>query len=266
MKWPINIRKLKRFVFPSKYGWSGDFTDWKSVQGLSTGYDTSKILEKVRNATLKVRNREALYERDSVTFDHVEYSWPLLSALMWVAAMQRGVFHVLDFGGSLGSTYFQNKQFLDTLEWVSWSIVEQPAFVDCGRDQLQDKKLRFYNDAEECITERKKPDLLLLSCSLPYLEKPHETLKQLIELRLPYIVIDNTYFNYQDRDRICVQKVPPSIYEASYPCWFLNYRKVKDEISTHYTIICEHKNDTWIELDGKRVQYKGLIAQLKTTT
>jgi putative methyltransferase (TIGR04325 family) len=263
MKWTINVRRLKRLVLPSKFGWSGDFSNWKSAQELSTGYDASNILEKVRNATLKVKNGEAAFERDSVTFDHHEYSWPLLSALMWVAAVNKGILHVLDFGGSLGSTYFQNKRFLDSLEWVSWSIVEQPSFVDCGRENMQDKKLRFYYTAEECVAERKTPDLLLLSCCLPYLEKPYEILKQLLELRIPYLVIDNTYFNYRNRDRICLQRVPPSIYKASYPCWFLDYNEVKSAIGSQYSIISEHDNDTSIELDGRKVQYKGLLAQLK---
>jgi putative methyltransferase (TIGR04325 family) len=258
------IKRVYRILRPPPYGWTGDYPDWKNAQQKTTGYDTSRVLEKVRDATLKVKNGRAAYERDSVNFDHIEYSWPLLSALMWIAAMHKGVFHVLDFGGSLGSTYFQNRKFLDPLEWVSWSVVEQPSFVECGREHLQDKKLRFYYDAEECFSERKLPDLLLLSCSLPYLERPHETFKKLVELRIPYIVIDNTYFNYQDRDRICVQKVPPSIYDASYPCWFLNYSKIKAELSSHYTLVSEHKNDTWIELDGRKIQYKGLIAELNT--
>jgi len=104
---------------------------------------------------------------------------------------------------------------------------------------------------------------LLLSCCLPYLEKPYEILKQLLELRIPYLVIDNTYFNYRNRDRICLQRVPPSIYKASYPCWFLDYNAVKSAIGSQYSIISEHDNDTSIELDGRKVQYKGLLAQLK---
>jgi hypothetical protein len=35
----------------------------------STGYDAAAIFEKTREATRKVRNGEAAFERDSVTFD-----------------------------------------------------------------------------------------------------------------------------------------------------------------------------------------------------
>jgi putative methyltransferase (TIGR04325 family) len=71
----------------------------------STGYDSEIILEKTRDALLKVKNGEAAYERDSVLFDEIQYAWPLLTSLMWVAAQAKGILNVLDFGGSLGTTY-----------------------------------------------------------------------------------------------------------------------------------------------------------------
>jgi len=43
---------------------------------LSTGYDSERILGKVRDSLLKVKRGEAVYERDSVLFDKVQYSWP----------------------------------------------------------------------------------------------------------------------------------------------------------------------------------------------
>ena len=59
------------------------------------------ILGKVLEATLKVKNGEAVYERDLVLFDHIEFYWPVLSGLMWVAARNNGRLNVLDYGGTL---------------------------------------------------------------------------------------------------------------------------------------------------------------------
>ena len=59
----------------------------------------------------KVKNGEAVYERDSVLFDEIQYSWGLLAGLEKAALEHDGKLCVLDFGGSLGSTYYQNKQF-----------------------------------------------------------------------------------------------------------------------------------------------------------
>ena len=70
------------------------------------------ILDKVLAATLKVKQGQAVFERDSVLFDEIEYSWPLLAGLMWAAASNGGKLNVLDFGGALGSSYYQNRKFL----------------------------------------------------------------------------------------------------------------------------------------------------------
>src|SRR5215203_7187650 len=98
-----SIERFFRNIIPSRYGWNGDYLNWNDASNKCLGYDQSNIVEKVKEATLKVKKGEAIYERDSVLFSSVEYSWPLLSALMWVAAKNKGRINVVDFGGSLGS-------------------------------------------------------------------------------------------------------------------------------------------------------------------
>ena len=120
----------------NRYGWHGNYPSWEEAKKASTGYDIDEILNKVRNSLLKVKNGEKVYERDSVLFDEIQYSWPLLSGLMLAAAKHDGKLKVLDFGGSLGSTYFQNKKFLEKLIDVSWNIVEQKHFVEVGERRI----------------------------------------------------------------------------------------------------------------------------------
>ena len=258
----IGLRKL----IPRKYGFSGDYSSWKEARAGSEGYDQQAILEKVVASVVKVKKGEAVYERDSVLFDEVEYSWPLLGSLMWVAALQKGKLDVLDYGGSLGSSYFQNRKFLDTIEPVTWNIVEQESFVQIGKKELEDDRLCFYYSAEEALATRRSIAVLLLSCVLPYLENPYGMLDQLMKLNIPYLLVDNTYFNFESRDRICIQKVPPSIYEASYPCWFLDYEKLLELVKTKYELIAEHVNESTIILDGHRIRYQGFLAKLKNSS
>jgi len=253
---------LRRLKF-NRHGFTGDYPSWELVKKQCSGYDSDIILEKVKKAILKVKKGEAAFERDSVLFDSIEYSWPLLSALMWIAAVNKSKLHVLDFGGSLGSSYFQNKYFLDTLEKVTWDIVEQQNFVHSGQLNISDKKLRFFNTAGEAVRANGPADILLFACTLPYLENPYQVLGELIKTGVPYLMVDNTFFNYEKKDRICLQKVPPEIYEASYPCWFLNYDDVKQKVGEAYSIISEHKNDSIIYLDGHKIQYKGFLAKIK---
>ena len=257
---PLFFTLLKK---AGKYGWSGDYESWQKAKELTHTYDDSVILDKVKLALLKVKSGEGVYERDSVLFDKVQYSWPLLSALMWIAAQNNGTLRVADFGGSLGSSYFQNRIFLAGVRELQWNIIEQENFVTVGQQYFQDDNLHFFYTPEEMVAIQTLPDLLLLSCVLPYLEKPYEMLIRLMHYKIPYILIDNTYFNYQQRDRICIQLVPPEIYEASYPCWMLNYEKVKKTLSDMYTLISEHQNDSFIFLDGKEIQYKGLLFKIK---
>lgn len=256
---PIVLSLLRK---SRKYGWKGDYANWQSAIQHSTGYNASNILQKVKEAILKVKAGEAVYERDSILFDRIEYSWPLLSSLMWVAAKNNNSLNVLDFGGSLGSTYFQNRKFLNELRHVEWNIVEQEDFVTTGRDCIGNETLQFFYTIDECIERKGKPDILVLSCTLPYIEKPYELIRELLNYKIPHIIIDNTFFNYEERDRMTLQKVPPSIYPASYPCWFLSYEKLKELVAGKYVIVSEHLNDSKILLDGNPVQYRGFLAKL----
>jgi putative methyltransferase (TIGR04325 family) len=267
-----SLAYFKQFIPPffltlvkkaDKFGWKGDFKNWQDAKNSSDNYDDAEILEKVKQALIKVRNGEAVFERDSVLFSEIQYSWPLLSALLWIITLNKGELKVADFGGSLGSTYFQNRKFLVGASVLRWNIIEQKNFVDCGLQSFQNGILRFYYNAEQLVAEQGIPDLLIFSCVLPYLQSPYDLLENLMTFKIPYIIIDNTYFNYENRDRICVQRVPPEIYKASYPCWMLNYESVKSTMSKKYDLISSHENDSHIFLDGKKIQYRGMLYKIK---
>lgn len=204
-------------IKPNKYGWKGSYNTWEEAKRISIGYDNEKILQKVRISLLKIKNKEAVFERGSVIFDKIQYSWPLLAGLMYACAKSKGKLRVLDFGGSLGSTYFQNKKFLDCFEEVSWSIVEQKHFVDVGKNDFQDSRLKFYYDIETCKKEQ-NPNILVLSSVLQYIEKPYELMESILKNNFDFILIDRTPF--AKKKQIKLQIVPPQIYDASYPCWF----------------------------------------------
>lgn len=258
---------LKSFIRKSSANsWSGNFSSWEEALKKSSGYNQEQILEKVKNATLKVKTGEAVAERDSVILNEIEYSWPLVAAIMTAAALNgNGKLKVLDFGGSLGTSYFQNKHFLDLLNDVNWAIVEQESYISVGREFIQDNRLRFCSTIEESIRQNGSPDITLISSCLPYLKNPYEVLQKLIESQSEFFVIDNTYFNLHPADRLTVQQVPKQIYEASYPAWFLDYDKIKSILETHYHIISEHQHDNFLFLEGKKIYYRGLIAKLKKT-
>lgn len=177
----------------AKYGFSGNYTNWKEAEAASIGYDSDVIVSKVKDSLLKVKKGEAAYERDSVLFDKVQYSWPLLAALLWIASQNGNQLNLVDFGGSLGSTYFQNRKFLAHLNGLYWNIVEQEKFVECGKRHFEDEHLKFYYSIDSCFREQ-HPHTILFSAVIQYLEKPYDLLTEVIKKEFRYIIFDRTPF------------------------------------------------------------------------
>lgn len=209
----------------------GNYKTWAEAAALCTGYDAESILNKVLEATLRVKRGEAVFERDSVLFDEIQYSWPVTAALMWVAARNNGNLHVLDFGGSLGSSYFQNRKFLSSLKSVSWHVVEQAHFVDMGKLYIEDEKLKFYSSIEESL-KTISPNVILLSSVVQYLPSPHWLFGQINSVNADILLFDRTPFTIETEDNICIQHVPSDIYKASYPMWLLSRNNLLGQLSS----------------------------------
>lgn len=235
---------LKEFIPPIMlgpltglfYGWQGNYSSWEEARKRCTGYDNREIFEKVKSASLKVKTGEAVYERDSVTFDKVHYSFPLLSSLLFAALSNNGKLNVLDFGGSLGSSYFQNKLLLKDLSELNWCVIEQKHFVEEGKRNFADANLSFFYDIESCL-QLHKINVALFSSSLQYLENPYSFLDEIISERTEFVIIDRTPFMLSGNDRITIQKVQKNIYRASYPCRIMSERKFLTYMAEKHELI-----------------------------
>ncbi len=229
---PVLLTVYRKIVF-KRYGFFGNYNSWRDAEKECKGYDNEVILDAVRSSCLKVKNGQAIYERDSVLFDKIEYSWAVLAGLMYSCAKlseRDDTLRVCDFGGSLGSSYFQNIKFLSKIQKLSWSIIEQEKFVDIGRAEFEDERLKFFYNIDTCV-QKQKPNVLLCSSTLQYIEKPYDLLDSILKYNFDFIIIDRTPF--AKKDIIKKQIVPPCIYEADYPCRFLGKDKflqyVKDK-------------------------------------
>ena len=209
---------------------AGNYKTWEDAAVRCTGYDAESILDKVLEATLKVKRGEAVFERDSVLFDEIHYSWPVIAALMWAAARNNGKLHVLDFGGSLGSSYFQNRKFLSSLKLISWHIVEQEHFVEKGKAFIEDDVLKFHTSIEESV-KTVTPNVILLSSVAQYLPDPQRLFDQINSIEADILLFDRTPFTIENVNTICVQNVPSDIYKASYPMWILSKNNLLGQLS-----------------------------------
>lgn len=253
---PIIFDLLKKLLKPSKYGWKGNYKTWQFAEADATGYDADNILKIVKSSVSQVKSGLAIYERDSVIFNEIQYSWPLLTSLLLVAARNSGELSVLDFGGSLGSSYYQNKKFLDCVGTVKWGVVEQQHFIDVGRKEFEDERLKFFKSIGECVSEI-NPKVLLLSSVLQYLESPYDILDELVKNDFDIIIVDRTPFSYSDTNIIKLQVVPPTIYSASYPCRFFN----RSEFNEFFISSGYKELETFPALDGKtdECEFLGII-------
>jgi putative methyltransferase (TIGR04325 family) len=215
--------------------WEGDYPDWQSARAACHGYEAPQILQHVLAASRQVRGERATYERDGVAFRGPPPWWPGLALLREAAAARGGKLTVLDFGGSLGSLYFQVRTQLPDCGFLRWRVVEQPAFVAAGRREFQNGELEFYSSVAAAC-DAGMPDVLLLASVLPYLPAPFEILARLLETGAPWILVDRTGFTRDGGSRLTIQRVPRSIYPASYPCWFLDRAEFLSHFAGRYRL------------------------------
>lgn len=239
---------LLKYITGFFYGWNGNYSTWAEAEKKCSGYDSDIIFTKVKESLLKVRNGEAVFERDSVLFDKIHYSLPLLSGLSIVALKNNGKLNVLDFGGSLGSSYYQNKNIFKDLTQFNWCIVEQPHFVKEGLNTFADNDLHFFYDVKSCM-EQYTINVLLMASVLQYLEDPYSFLDEIISKKIEYIIIDRTPILTEGEDRITVQKVPKNIYEAKYPCRILNEQKLVNYLSKYYDLVFDFESPERMNLN-----------------
>jgi len=203
-----------------RFGWQwfrGSYASWTEAQAASVGYDDAVVLERVVTAVRDVQAGRASWERDGATFDLPEGNAPLLAALRQAAQAAGGHLDVVDYGGSLGSTWRQHRQALQDLATVRWRVVEQPHFVSAG-GEFADDHLSFHNSIEQALAGG-KPAVILLSSVLPYLESPFALLEEVVRRKFPHVIIDRTPLVRQGGTRLVVQHTPPALGGGSYPCW-----------------------------------------------
>lgn len=242
----------------------GFFTNWEDALKVSFGYDTKLIFEKVKQAALKVRDGKALFERDSVLYYDKIYNWSLLAILLKIASERNNRLDLVDFGGSLGSVYFQHKEFLNCLKQIKWNIIEQEHFVTYGKKHFSNSELNFYYDLEECM-KKETPDVLLASSFIEYVKDPFAIITKVMNAGFEYLIFDRTSFIEAIDHKILVQKVSPMIYDASYPLWAFNYHKFIRFFAKKYDLIISFDSycHTDIFIDNFRLYWKGILLRKK---
>ncbi len=252
----LRLRSIyhQHILFPP-IRFSGPFATWDDAASRAIGYDTNVIFEKTKRAALEVKEGRGVFERDSVVFQSPEYNFPLLSVCQTTAAIHHGELSVMDFGGALGSSYFQNRPLLLGINRIRWSVIEQGSYVEFGNKHISNHELKFYHSISSAA-EAASPNLVVASAVLQYLPKPWAILNQLAELDHEMLLLDRMPVISTGPSLIAVQHVPKWIYPASYPCWFFSEQELIDRLGSRYILASATQSKDRIKTSIAPLEYK----------
>jgi putative methyltransferase (TIGR04325 family) len=238
------------------FGYKGRYASWADAKAASRGYDAPVILERARTATEAARNG-AGHERDGVLLKAGDYPYPAVAYLLDTALKCGGRLKVLDFGGALGGMYFNCRTFFRGCSPVLWTVVDQPAQVECGRRHFETEELRFQFSLADAVRDG-LPDVVLCSSVLQYLEHPFQWIEQVFALGVERLLIMRTPFICAPVAEITVQRVPPRIYPASFPSWLFSERQLLEFMQGRYDLVAQY-DEEWFYPSAAR--FKGFFFQ-----
>lgn len=213
--------------FRKKDGYFGAFSSWEQAAEKCRGYDDQIIVDRVVEKTKEVMSGKYAYERDGVGFVEPRCEHHILSYLFMAYAERETLdynvpFVCVDWGGAMASVYLQHRsilaRFFPDMKWV---VVEQKKFADAGKKLLTSLSGNIeFIDAEDENNLRKcleiyKPGVTLLRGTLQYIPDWRSVIDIIKSFEGLYVVIDRVALAKESR--ICIQKVPKSIYPAEYP-------------------------------------------------
>jgi putative methyltransferase (TIGR04325 family) len=159
---------------------------------------------------------------------------PLLAAF---ALFNRPV-DVLDFGGNLGMIYFEMNRILPD-RIASWTIADLPEVKSYGDKNLAGGKLRFI-----CDSSAERPDAVIASGVLQYLENPYQALNDLAALKPKVILLHELPLSEKMSD-YGVQILGHVLGGGSRPFQFLTKTGIEGALS-EYEMLAEIKLPDWV--------------------
>ena len=232
---PPIVARAYRSAAGRAFSFCGDYGSWEAARAASSGYDAAEILDRTREAALKVKSGEAQMDRDAVAFDRMEFPFAVLAGLLRAACAKKGSLVVLDIGGAFGNSYRQARAFA-AQPALRWNVVEQPALVASAREHFESDELRFFSGVAEALAAG-PADVVLLSSALQYFEEPYTLLEELGKIDAASLIIDRTPCSDAERDVLAVQTVPAEIYSGSYPCWIFSRRRLEAALAKRYAVV-----------------------------
>lgn len=233
------IKHLDRILYyncsNSAVEYCGEYKSFKEAAVIcENGYDDKKIFDKVATSVERVIAGEACYERDSCLFYDKAINYPLMSVI-YRAYIEKNKVNVLDIGGSLASSYLQNKSLLDQICNLNWTIFEQKHFVAWGKGHLENERLHFVDEQEFEKMKNEEIDIAFMSASIEYIEDYQSIFDEIKQMKVQYIVFDR--IPIAERATFCVESVSQPIYDAKYPLKIFTIEEIQKQFKESHEII-----------------------------
>lgn len=256
------VKKLLNYFFRKnkKIYFSGIYNNWKDAKKSSKGYDDQKILERVKYSTTILLSGKTVHERDGFLLKKNELPYEILSIILRASIENKNKCKVIDFGGSLGSTYYNNRSFFNNIKDLKWTVVEQNNFVKAGNKYFANKIINFCNTIDKAQKYLRKPNVIILSGTIQYLSNPYLILKKIIKIKADYIIVDRSPFLINGKTKLTIQKIPKTLIKTSYPIWLFNETEFKKKFKKKYQEIATFNALDGVLGSGKLMaNYKGII-------
>jgi putative methyltransferase (TIGR04325 family) len=252
-----NIKRFINKVLKRDIKIIGNYNSWLEAKNVSSGYDHKIIFDKSKESFLKVINGIAKYERDSVLFYSDNVNYPLIKLLNSIQYKKKKTLNVLDFGGSFGSTYFQNLIFLKNQNKFNWFVVEQKHIVNYVKYFKLNKNLFFSYSIKNFL--KKNIDIVIFSGVLQYLSNPFYHINILLKKKIKNFLILRTPFQ-TNKESIKVQVIPDHLYRATLPIRIFNENLfIKFFKKNNYSL----KNNSFKNEMLDNIEFKNFLFKLK---
>ena len=204
------------FRFSGRIYFSNEQKSWTTALRSSKSYNDKNIFDKIINLYDLIKHKDKeFYERDSLIFHQKPDETELINFLKQAIKNIKKPLEILDYGGSLGSRYYSNYNFIVNKS-INWNVIEQRDFVQYGKKKLQNKRLNFYYNLNDCFTD-KKINFALFSNSLQYLENYTQILKEIKDQNIKYFFFDYLPLSHFKSHKTYIQNISKRVYESSYP-------------------------------------------------
>jgi putative methyltransferase (TIGR04325 family) len=145
---------------------------------------------------------------------------------------------VLDWGGSLGSTYRQNKDLIAAAGVeVEWVVLEQQHLVEIGSREFSNNQLSFTSNIDSIPLGYF--DIVIFASSICYIDATNKILEEVKSLRPRAIAFDRTPIVKKGPELIGSQTVGRKIYRASYPIRVFSIGLIEAALSPEYRKVSE---------------------------